>query len=159
MRVKLRIQENFKELEVHVCYRERNAQVERTAAQIAELLQASIQVADSSGVRILPAAEVLRCYAEQQKVLVQTNEGVFQAQQKLYELEELLPEHQFVRISRSEIVNLRRIRRLDMDLAGTIKVFLSDGTQTYTSRRCIPRLKQALGLIQADKTGGEQYEK
>ena len=160
MRVKLRIQENFKELEVHVCYHERNAQVEQTAAQIAELLQESIPVTDGSAVRFLPVAGIIRCYAERQKVLVQTSEGTFQAQQKLYELEEILPASQFVRISRSEIVNLRRIRRLDLDLAGTIKVILSDGTQTWTSRRCIPKLKQALGLVQSESgKGGEQHEK
>lgn len=160
MRVKLQIQEKYKELEIYVCYHERNAQVERTASQIAELLQESVQVTDGSTVRFLPVGEIIRCYAERQKVLVQTAEGSFSAQQKLYELEALLPEYQFVRISRSEIVNLRRIRRLDMDLAGTIKVILSDGTQTWTSRRCIPKLKQALGLLQTEKgKGGRMHER
>ena len=152
MRVKVQIQEQYKEMEVVVCYHECNALVEQTAGQIAELLQKSIQISDGNTLRIIPVAEIIRCYAERQKVFVQTGEGTFQTQQKLYELEELLPEFQFVRISRSEIVNLKRIRRLDMDLAGTIKVFLNDGTQTWTSRRCMPKLKQALGLLQK---GGE----
>lgn len=152
MRVKLQIQKQYKEIEVVVCYHERNAQVEQMVLRIEELLEKSIQISDGNTLRIVPVTEIIRCYAERQKVYVQTAEGIFQTQQKLYELEENLPEFQFVRISRSEIVNLRRIRRLDMDLAGTIKVFLSDGTQTWTSRRCMPKLKQALGLLQK---GGE----
>ena len=133
-------------MEIRVCYHEQNAQVEETARRVKELLQSSIQVQDEKGIYILPIADIVRIYAENQKLRVMGKAGIFQSQQKLYELEEQLPKSQFVRISRSEIVNIRCIRKLDMDLTGTIKVILNDGTYTYTSRRCIPQLKQALGI-------------
>ena len=57
-----------------------------------------------------------------------------------------MDEGQFFRISKSEIVNLKKIRRLDMSVTGTIKVILSDGTETYTSRRNVTKLKNCLGI-------------
>jgi DNA-binding LytR/AlgR family response regulator len=73
-------------------------------------------------------------------------EGSYVVQEKLYELEERLDAGQFFRISKSEIVNLKKIKRLDMSITGTIKVILSDGTETYTSRRNVTKLKQCLGI-------------
>ena len=95
---------------------------------------------------MLPLKDVLRFYTENQKVMVQDAAGVYSVQEKLYELEERLDATQFFRISKSEIVNLKKIKRLDMSLTGTIKVILSDGTETYTSRRNVTRLKQCLGI-------------
>ena len=46
----------------------------------------------------------------------------------------------------TEIFNLKKIKRLDMSITGTIKVLLSDGTETYTSRRNVTKLKRCLGI-------------
>lgn len=67
---------------------------------------------------------------------------------KLYELESQLDKRQFIRISKSEIVNIRKIKKLDISHAGTIKVALMDGTETYTSRRNVSKLKAVLGIGQ-----------
>jgi len=61
----------------------------------------------------------------------------------LYQLEEDLP-RQFVRISNSEIVNTDKIIRLDLNLAGTIKVHLQGDIQTRVSRRYISKVKEVL---------------
>lgn len=45
---------------------------------------------------------------------------------------------------KKEIINIRKIERVDMNMAGTIKVIMRDGTQTFTSRRNVTRLKEAL---------------
>ena len=52
---------------------------------------------------------ILRCYGEEKGVKVQTTQGVFDLRERLYELEAKLDRHTFVRISHSEIVNLRKI--------------------------------------------------
>lgn len=62
----------------------------------------------------------------------------------MYELEEELEESVFIRISKAEIINIRKIKRVDMNTIGTIKVIMRDGTETYTSRRNVTRLKKAL---------------
>lgn len=66
---------------------------------------------------------------------------------RLYELEERLDRHTFVRISHSEIVNLKRVTALDLSFSGTIKMTLADGAAVcYVSRRYVKKIKEALGL-------------
>lgn len=52
----------------------------------------------------------------------------------------------FVRISNSEIVNLRRVNNFDLSYAGTIRVSLNNGDTAFVSRRYIPKIKKVLGL-------------
>lgn len=97
-------------------------------------------------VSLLEPREILRIYASQGKVLAVTEEGEFSIRARLYELEQRLEPERFVRISNSELINLRRVRSFDLSLAGTIRVFLSDGQCAYVSRRYVTKIKQMLGL-------------
>ena len=70
---------------------------------------------------------ILRCFAQDKGVKAQTAEGVYDLRERLYELEARLDRHTFVRISHSEIVNLRKVTALDLSLTGTIKMTLAEG--------------------------------
>ena len=94
----------------------------------------------------LAAAEILRCYGEEKGVKVQTTQGVYDLKERLYELESKLDRHTFVRISHSEIVNLKKITALDLSLTGTIRMTLAGGTVCYVSRRYVKKIKEALNL-------------
>ena len=89
---------------------------------------------------------ILRCYGEEKGVKVQTTRGVFDLRERLYELEARLDRHTFVRISHSEIVNLRKIIALDLALTGTIRITLAEETVCYVSRRYVKKIREALGL-------------
>lgn len=93
----------------------------------------------------LEAEAILRCYGENKGVRVQTAGGVLDLKERLYELEGKLDRHTFVRISNSEIVNLRKVAALDLSLTGTIRLKLTDGTVCYASRRYVKKIKEALG--------------
>ena len=95
---------------------------------------------------ILQEETMLRVYAEGGKVLAETMDGLFTLRLRLYELEERLDRTRFVRISNSEIVNLRKVKGFDLSLAGTICVRLQNDAVTYVSRRYVAKIKQVLGL-------------
>lgn len=95
---------------------------------------------------ILNPDDIYRIYAEQQKVLAVTDKGVFQIRMRLYQLEEKLAGKKFVRISHSEIVNLKKTEKFDLSIAGTIHVKLKNGESTYVSRRYVARIKELLGI-------------
>lgn len=95
---------------------------------------------------ILDPAKVLRLYAQQGKVIAVTESGEYTLRQRLYELEEKLEKDGFIRISNSEIINLKKAKNFDLSLAGSICVRLSDGTITYVSRRYVSKIKQLLGI-------------
>ena len=147
MKVRARIDNSFEIPEIQVCNKELTPQVQQLVEDISAFLNEGIAVTDFRGEKImLPTRDILRIYTENQRVMVQDAKGIYSTQEKLYELEGRLEEGQFFRISKSEIVNLKKIKRLDLSLTGTIKVILSDGTETYTSRRNVTKLKQILGI-------------
>lgn len=147
MKVRTWIDKSFDTPEIQVCNYELNQQVKQLVEDISAFVNEGIAGTDFRGEKIMiPTREILRIYTENQRVMVQDAKGIYSTQEKLYELENRLDEEQFFRISKSEIVNLKKIRRLDMSITGTIKVILSDGTETYTSRRNVTKLKQILGI-------------
>ena len=147
MKVRARIDKSFEVSEIQVCNNELTPQVQQLVEDISAFVNVGIACTDFRGEKImLPTRDILRFYTENQKVMVQDAKGIYSTQEKLYELEGRLDEGQFFRISKSEIVNLKKIKRLDLSITGTIKVVLSDGTETYTSRRNVTKLKQILGI-------------
>lgn len=147
MRVRARIDKNLDTVEILVCSNELTPQVKALVEDISAFVNEGISGTDFRGEKVMiPLRDILRFYSENQKVIARDMEGSYVVQEKLYELEERLDAGQFFRISKSEIVNLKKIKRLDMSITGTIKVILSDGTETYTSRRNVTKLKQCLGI-------------
>ncbi len=94
---------------------------------------------------VIEQADLIRIYASAGKVFAVTRKGEYTLRLRLYEIEERLP-HQFVRISNSEIINLKKVDSFDLSLTGTICVKLADGTITYVSRRYVSKLKKILGI-------------
>lgn len=147
MNIKAIINEKYTEPELHVCSNEMNSEVTDMISSIDRLVNKSFPVKAPNGdtVPIYPR-DIFSVYAESQKVFIRTLEGTFEASQKLYELEEQLDAKLFIRISRAEIVNIKKIKRLDLGISGTIKVIMSDGSESYTSRRNVTKLKKALSM-------------
>lgn len=97
-------------------------------------------------IEVLEPAELIRVYAGTGKVYAVTEKGEYVLRLRLYEAEQRLNPHQFVRISNSEIINLKKIDYFDLSFTGTICVKLRGGTVTYISRRCVPKVKEILGI-------------
>lgn len=99
-------------------------------------------------VKLLPE-QIMRIYSANKKVYAQTQEGIFEIRQRLYEIEELIPRlgsDKFIRISNSEIVNLDFVKKFDMSLSGTIGLNFKNGERTFVSRRLVKKICTALGL-------------
>lgn len=95
---------------------------------------------------ILDQHDILRVYAENGRVLAQTESGAYALRLRLYELEERLDAGLFARISNSEIINLKKVKNFDLSLAGTICVRMKNGGVSYVSRRYVAKIKQVLGI-------------
>lgn len=147
MNIKAIINEKYVEKELHVCSNKMDSEVTDMIASIDRLFNNGIPVKAANGdtVPVYPG-DIFAVYAESQKIYVRTAAGSFEASQKLYELESVLDEKLFIRISRAEIVNIKKIKRLDLGISGTIKVIMIDGSESYTSRRNVTKLKKALSI-------------
>lgn len=92
----------------------------------------------------LEKSEIEKIYSKNGAVYVDTSQGTFESKERLYELEEKLKN--FVRISKSVLVNVEEIQSLEMEFNGKMKMYLNSGDVEYTSRSYLKDIKKALGL-------------
>ena len=97
-------------------------------------------------VTLLEPNQIYRIFASNGKVYAETELRKYVIRLRLYEMEQRLAGNSFVRISNSEIINLKKVRGFDLSFTGTICVSLSNGTVTYVSRRYVAKIKQLLGI-------------
>ena len=69
----------------------------------------------------------------------------FLLKHRLYEVEELLPDH-FFRINKSAIANRERIERFTACFNGAVDVIFKSGYRDYVSRRCFRAIKERMGI-------------
>ena len=145
MQIRAEIDEKYKEIEIHICNDELNEEVRGVSAQLHTLFDSSLTGVDEAGNRcMIRPAGIISFYSEGQKVFAMDETKRYSVAKKLYELEEEYEPLGFVRISKSEIVNYKRIKSLDLSLTGTIKVIMKNGYETYSSRRNVAKIKELL---------------
>jgi len=96
-------------------------------------------------VYFIPRDEVVRFYIYDKMVKLETMTVTYNVKSTLRGLEETL-ERNFIRISNSEIINLRYISHVDLSDRGTIKIVFKNNQYTYASRRNVGLIKERLGL-------------
>lgn len=79
-----------------------------------------------------------------EKLFVHTGNKIYEAKKRLYELEEILPQ-QFVRISKSAIMNLKLVEHYSPSASGLMKVTFCNGEETYISRKYLKFLRSKIG--------------
>lgn len=92
----------------------------------------------------VPVSEVCYMEAVDNKVFLYTVKQVYETRQKLYELEELLKEKYFLRVSKSLLLNLMKVRAIKPALNGRFTAVLQSGEEIIISRKYVPELKAAL---------------
>ena len=82
---------------------------------------------------------------EDKQVNVYTQNNSYVIKKALYQVEDSL-NGDFVRISKTTIVNLKKIKRVAPSLRGMMFIELKNGLKDNISRKYLPDFKQALDL-------------
>lgn len=146
MQVEIKIDRSCSEPKVIILTASMTEEVSALAAKLAEGPPQLLSGSREGKVEVLEQGDLIRMYASAGKVFAVTEKGEYTLRLRLYELEARLDPRQFVRISNSEIINLKQVSHFDLRFTGTICVQLSNGTTTYVSRRYVSKIKKILGM-------------
>lgn len=103
-----------------------------------------IVVNDSDKMVFISQRDIVRVYAENRRVYLQTDDGVYLVKRTLSGLEEDLNPGRFVRTSQSEIINLFKVKSFDVSLSGTIGVEFDCGDKSWVARSKIKQVRTML---------------
>jgi DNA-binding LytR/AlgR family response regulator len=92
--------------------------------------------------------DIVRIYAENRRVYLQTCDALYTVKRTLTGLEEDLNPGRFLRTSQSEIINLFKVKSFDVSFSGTIGVEFDCGIKSWISRS---RIKQVRAMLKDNK--------
>lgn len=92
----------------------------------------------------IPVADVYYVETVDDTVFIYGKQTVYETRQKLYELEGILREKYFLRVSKSLILNLMKVISIKPALNGRYSAILQSGEEIIISRKYVPELKRAL---------------
>ena len=104
-----------------------------------------LAVKKGSDIALLELSEIYMFRVEEKQVKVYTESSEYLIKKPLYQVEETLSS-EFVRISKTTIVNLKKIERVAPSLKGMMFIQLRNGLKDNISRKYLPDFKDALDL-------------
>ena len=84
-------------------------------------------------VELLSQRDIVRVYTSGRKLIIQTDKNSYFSTKSLSNVEELLNPDRFIKISQSEIVNIRKVKNFEIKLAGTIGIVFENGLNSYNA--------------------------
>ncbi|MBR0600365.1 LytTR family DNA-binding domain-containing protein [Sinanaerobacter chloroacetimidivorans] len=78
------------------------------------------------------------------KVFIYCKEKVYESKLKLYEIEEVFSNSDFLRVAKSVILNIKKITYLSPAFSGRFEATLDNGEKTIISRQYVSDLKKKL---------------
>lgn len=146
MQVEIIIDEKYEKPKIVIFSNEMTEEVNMLVKQLSEESLHFLVGIKEDKVEILDPVNIFLLYSADKKVFALTNHGEYLVRTRLYELEAQMTHYHFVRISNTEIINMKKVVHFDLSFTGTICVSLSNGTVTYVSRRYVSKIKKILGM-------------
>ena len=141
------VDERYKETEIKIYANKRDNKIDQiidTIKQIENNKDIKLNGYINRELFILSLADINRFYTEFGVVYAEVEGESFRLKEKLYEIENKIQKTSFCRISKSEIVNINMIKKVDLSIKGTICIIFKDGSNSYTSRRFVKKVKEFL---------------
>lgn len=146
MQIEIKLNENYREPKIIIMTDKMTDEVNDIVKKLSVEQPQLIAGFKDDSVQVIDPSSIYRVYAQSGKVFAETNKGNYLLRLRLYEAEERLEKLSFVRISNSDIINLKKVKSFDLSFVGTICITLSNGTVTYVSRRTVSKIKKLLGI-------------
>lgn len=146
MQIEIKIDSSYIEPKIIILTASMTEDVNMVLNKLSENTPQIICGSKDEKIEIIKQEDLIRVYANDRKVFAVTDKGQYTLRFRLYEIEERLNPDWFVRISNSEIINLKKVVNFDLSFTGTICVKLENNATTYVSRRYVSKIKKILGI-------------
>ena len=91
-------------------------------------------------------AEIFYIESIDRKIFIYTKTETYEISEKLYMLEEQLANMNFIRVSKSLLLNIDKIHSFYPKLSGNLEALLTNNEKVIISRRYVANLKNKLGM-------------
>ncbi len=105
-----------------------------------------LTVTNNGETHLLSISKIMYIESVERKTFVYTEKDCYESKLKLYEIDEQLCNKNFLRISKSCIVQLKYIRSLKAEFNRKIRITLENNEQLIASRQYAIELKKRLGV-------------
>lgn len=146
IKIKTNISSEFKETSITINAPELSTEVQNIINYVSNINTIPTQIVanENNKIYFIDLERVICFFSKDKYNYVRVKEGTYKIKYKLYELEEIFKEKDFVRISNSCIINIRQVDCFDTGILGTILVKLKDNTQETVSKRNYVQIKKIL---------------
>lgn len=146
MNVEVKIDENYQTPQIVIYTNKMTNELSIILEQISSIAYKNITAYKDKTMYILSQNEIESIYSENGKVYIRCSNEQYLVKNRLYEIETILDSNSFIRISNSEIININKIKNIDLKMVGTLIFNFKSGNKSYSSRRYIPKIKKFLNI-------------
>lgn len=146
MKIELKLNESCSETKIIIIAPKMTEEISDIMRRLSDETLQGIMGFDGDDVMLLEPTDIVRIYAAVGKVFAVTEKKEYVLRLRMYEAEDRLREKGFIRISNSEMINIKKAQKFDLSTVGTICVSMSNGDVSFVSRRYVTKIKKTLGL-------------
>lgn len=147
MKIEVNVSPDIAEPYVAIYTAEVTAQIQKLASYIQNMettATTAIAVYDADNIVVLKPEEIFMIISMGRYVNVYSKDHTYLSKKCLYEFEDTL-KNGFMRISKTTLINLQQIKRVEPSFNGML-VVMKNGQKDYISRKYLPGFKKYLGL-------------
>lgn len=146
IKINTNISNEYKETSIIINAPEMNQDVQNLIKYISniDIIPNQIVANDDNKIYFIDLENIICFFSKNKYNYVRTKEGSYRVRYKLYELEDILKNKNFIRISNSCIINMNQVKYFDTSILGTISVHLKDSTHEVVSKRYVSEITKIL---------------
>ncbi|MFD2044235.1 LytTR family DNA-binding domain-containing protein [Ornithinibacillus salinisoli] len=146
MKVNIDIDDAFTETQVTIQAKEWSEELEEIVNVIKKRKAQRLFGVEEDQTVILDPKTIDYVYAEKRKIFAVQKDRSFEIRMKLYEIENILIPHDFMRFSKSVIGNISQIQRFELSFNGNLCVYFHSGNKEYITRTYVAEIKERLAM-------------
>lgn len=146
MKIIVEEQQQLQDIEVHILCEHQDEKVDQLITLITDSGN-SLSAKDMEGrTQLIKLKDVLYFESVDKKTYAYQTEKVYEINFRLYELENMLPQIKYIRISKSIIINISAVEMIEPEEGRRLKVKLMNGERVLISRMYVKDFKKKIGI-------------